>query len=94
MWYKVIDTFFKLQGFKKSTCDPAVYIKKGSGTGTLPLIVVIYVDDLVITGANIANIDQLKEALKQSFDMSDLGEVKNLLGIQIKRLEDGSLFLY
>ena len=48
----------------------------------------------MITGANIANIDQLKEALKQSFNMSDLGEVKNLLGIQIKRLEDGSLFLH
>ena len=60
----------------------------------MPLVVAVYVDDLVITGANIADIDQLKEALKQSFDMSDLGEVKNLLGMQIERLEDGSLFLY
>jgi hypothetical protein len=48
----------------------------------------------VITGTNMANIDQLKEALKQSFDMSNLGEVKNLLSMQIKRLEDGSLFLH
>jgi hypothetical protein len=48
----------------------------------------------VITGANIADINQLKEALKQRFDMSDLGEVKNLLGMQIERLEDGSLFLH
>jgi hypothetical protein len=35
----------------------------------------------VITGANITDINQLKEALKQRFNMSDLGEVKNLLGM-------------
>src|SRR5579859_6148853 len=66
----------------------------GTGTGTLALIVIVYVDDLLITGANMAKIDQLKEALKQSFNMSDLGQVKNLLGMQIKHLEDGSLFLH
>ena len=51
-------------------------------------------DNLLIVGANIAEIDQLKEALKQSFNMSDLGQVKNLLGMQIEHLEDRSLFLH
>jgi Reverse transcriptase (RNA-dependent DNA polymerase) len=60
----------------------------------LLLVVVVYVDDLLIAGANMAEIDQLKEALKQSFDMSDLGQVKNLLGMQIEHLEDRSLFLH
>jgi len=92
VWYKVMDAFFRRQGFEKSTCDPAVYIKKDGDT--LLLVVVVYVDDLLITGANMAEIDQLKEALKQSFDMSDLGQVKNILGMQIKHLEDRSLFLH
>ena len=92
VWYKVIDAFFKLQGFEKSTCDLAVYIKKDGDT--LLLVVAVYVDDLLIVGANMAKIDQLKEALKQRFDMSDLGQVKNLLGMQIKHLEDRSLFLH
>jgi len=92
VWYKVMDVFFKRQGFEKSTCDLAVYIKKNGNT--LLLVVAVYVDDLLIAGANMAEIDQLKEVLKQSFDMSDLGQVKNLLGMQIEHLEDGSLFLH
>src|SRR6266498_978853 len=71
-----MDTFFKHQGFKKPTCDPAVYIKRSSGTGTLLLVVVVCVDDLLITGANIAEIDQLKAALKQSFNMLKKGEIR------------------
>jgi hypothetical protein len=98
VWYKVIDAFFKRQGFAKSTCDPAVYIRRDppglGGAGLAPLIVAIYVNDLVIIGPKIAQIEQLKKALKQTFDMTDLGEVKNLLGMQIERLNDGSLFLY
>jgi hypothetical protein len=98
VWYKVINAFFKRQGFAKSTCDPAVYIRRDSpgsgGAGLPPLIVVIYVDDLVIIGPKMAQIEQLKKALKQTFDMTYLGEVKNLLGVQIKRLNDRSLFLH
>ena len=76
VWYKVMDTFFKLQGFEQSACNPAVYIKKSSGTSTLLLVVTVYVDDLLITGANITEIDQLKEALKQSFDMLKKEKIK------------------
>ena len=49
---------------------------------------------MVIIGPKIAQIERLKEALKQTFDMTDLGEVKNLLGMQIERLDDRSLFLH
>ena len=98
VWYKVIDAFFEKQGFTKSTCDPAVYIQgnppDSEGAGLAPLIVAIYVDDLVIIGPKMAQIKRLKEALKQTFDMTDLGEVKNLLGMQIERLDDRSLFLH
>jgi hypothetical protein len=98
VWYKIIDAFFKKQGFAKSTCDPAVYIRRdppgSGGDGLPPLIVVIYVNDLVIIGPKMAQIKQLKKVLKQTFNMTDLGEVKNLLRIQIERLNDRSLFLY
>jgi type II secretory pathway component PulM len=80
------------------TCDLAVYIQRDlsglGGAGLLPLIVVIYVNDLVIIRPKIAQIEQLKKALKQTFNMTDLGEVKNLLGMQIKRLNNRSLFLH
>jgi hypothetical protein len=98
VWYKVINAFFKRQGFAKSTYDLAVYIQRdppgSEGAGLPPLIVVIYVNDLVIIRPKIAQIKQLKKALKQTFDITDLREVKNLLRMQIKRLNDRSLFLY
>jgi hypothetical protein len=52
------------------------------------------VNDLVIIRPKIAQIEQLKEVLKQTFDMTDLREVKNLLRIQIKRLNNRLLFLH
>jgi hypothetical protein len=80
------------------TYNPAVYIQRdlpgSEDAGLPPLIVVIYVNDLVIIRPKIAQIEQLKKALKQTFDITDLGEVKNLLRIQIKQLNDRLLFLH
>jgi hypothetical protein len=98
VWYKVINAFFKKQGFAKLIYDLAVYIQIDSpglgGAGLPSLIVVIYIDNLVIIRPKIAQIKQLKEALRQTFNITDLGEVKNLLRIQIKRLNNRLLFLY
>jgi hypothetical protein len=98
VWYKVINAFFKRQGFAKLTYDPAVYIQRdppgSGGAGLAPLIVAIYIDNLVIIRPKIAQIKQLKKALKQTFNITDLEEVKNLLGMQIKQLNNRLLFLY
>ena len=58
------------------------------------MMVSIYVDDLIIAGHDISRINTLKQALNKKFDMTDLGRVENLLGIEICHLEDGSIFLY
>ncbi len=47
------------------------------------IVIVIYVDDLIITGDNDANIFDLKKLLKQKFEMTDLGELHYFLGIEI-----------
>ena len=41
-----------------------------------------------------SSIRGLKKELCERFDMSDLGDIKNLLGIEIDRLPDGSFFLH
>ena len=60
----------------------------------MPIIVAIYVDDLVIIGLNMEHINQIKTKLSAKFDMTDLKEIKNLLGMEILRLEDGSIFIH
>jgi hypothetical protein len=45
------------------------------------IVIVIYVDDLIITGDNDADISYLKKLLKQKFEMKDLGKLRYFLGI-------------
>jgi len=47
------------------------------------VIIVIYVDDLIITRDSDTNIFDLKKLLKQKFKMKDLGELRYFLGIEV-----------
>ena len=40
-------------------------------------------DDMIIIGKDMAEIDRIKDELRQKFDMTNLGEIKTLLGIEI-----------
>ena len=48
-WYKRIDSYLKKLGFTHSNVDPNLYFKVYRGK---PLILVLYVDDLFLTGAD------------------------------------------
>ena len=45
--------------------------------------VALYVDDLVIASNNFEQIQSFKQALSERFDMTDLGDLKYFLGIEI-----------
>jgi hypothetical protein len=62
------------------------------GEGDGKIILVVYVDDLFITGRAESKITWLKKKLKDEFDMTDLGYVKHYLGREFHRLPH-SLFL-
>jgi len=47
------------------------------------VIIVIYVDDLIITGDSDVDISDVKKFLKQKFEMKDLGELCYFLGIEV-----------
>ncbi|XP_047270453.1 uncharacterized mitochondrial protein AtMg00810-like [Capsicum annuum] len=53
------------------------------------LIVLVYVDDLLITGSNDQLIDVAKQTLHQKFKLKDLGQLKYLLGIKELRSSAG-----
>lgn len=48
-------------------------------------IIAIYVDDLLILSNNVQNLSTLKKELSKFFEMNDLGEPQQLLGINISR---------
>ncbi|KAI5670896.1 hypothetical protein M9H77_11260 [Catharanthus roseus] len=60
--------------------------------GNIYLCVLIYVDDLLITGNSLSTLEQFKASLHKCFHMKDLGSLKYFLGIEIARNSTG-LFL-
>ena len=53
------------------------------------MIFLLYFYDLFITGSSLASIDIIKIALHQAFDMSDLGILKQFIGLEITQNFDG-----
>jgi hypothetical protein len=63
-WYAKLDASLALLGFQRSASEHAVYVR---GTSARRLIVGVYIDDLVITGGNAAELSQFKEQMKSTF---------------------------
>ena len=53
------------------------------------MIIVLYVDDLLITGSSQAEIASLKGAMNQAFSMIDLGLLSQFLGLEIAQTKAG-----
>ena len=53
------------------------------------IIIVLYFDDLLITIITLASISFIKFALHDAFEMSDLGLLKQFLGLEIAQDFDG-----
>ncbi len=71
-------------GFKAADADPCLYVK-GSEENDDILIVVIWVDDLIITGSNVKTVADFKRAISRRFKMKDLGALRWILGMEIRR---------
>ena len=85
-WHKKFDHTMMSHGFKINECDKCVYIKNMKNSCVL---VCLYVDDMLIMGTSKDVINSTKKMLISSFDMKDLGQPDDILGIQIKRTVEG-----
>ena len=60
--------------------DATLFVKK---VGKTVVYLVVYVDDLLITGNNESYIASMKKELKKGFEMTDLGHVHYYLGSEV-----------
>jgi len=79
--------------FARSEVDQAVFYRRDVGKGIL-IIVLVHVDDCSIVGSSQPLIDQFKIEIEKCVEITDLGELHWILGIEVKRIrEDRKILL-
>uniref|UniRef100_A0A2N9FMK4 Reverse transcriptase Ty1/copia-type domain-containing protein n=1 Tax=Fagus sylvatica TaxID=28930 RepID=A0A2N9FMK4_FAGSY len=74
------------KGFTPSSYDSALFIRH---TSTGITLILLYVDDMIITGDDTAGIRDLQKFLSQQFEMKDLGTLSYFLGLEVTSSSDG-----
>eukprot|EP00253_Pinus_taeda_P003513 PITA_03513 len=85
-WYAKMDRFLLETGFFRCHYDNTVYTKK---VGKSLIILVLYVDDLIVTNSDANLINHVKSSLKKKFEMIDLGHLHYFLGLQLLQSKEG-----
>uniref|UniRef100_A0AAV1UT40 Integrase catalytic domain-containing protein n=1 Tax=Peronospora matthiolae TaxID=2874970 RepID=A0AAV1UT40_9STRA len=90
VWNETFDEYVCSIGFQVSDFDPCLYIKTSDGHC---VFILVYVDDVLMTGSSLELIAQTKNDLKTRFEMTDSGKCAFALGIELLGGEDGSVTL-
>ncbi|KAA0035929.1 Cysteine-rich RLK (RECEPTOR-like protein kinase) 8 [Cucumis melo var. makuwa] len=80
-------TFVKSQGYSQGHSNHTLFTK-ASKTGKIAILIV-YVDDIVLTGDDQTEISQLKQRMGDEFEIKDLGNLKYFLGMEVARSKEG-----
>lgn len=86
-WFDKFGRAVKNQGYCQSQADHTMFYRR-SPEGKLTVLIV-YVDDIIITGDDYEEIRRLKKKLAQEFELKDLGSLKYFLGMEFARSKDG-----
>jgi hypothetical protein len=85
-WNEKFTQFLPSLGFEFSHSDPSLFVRH-TPRGLVALL--LYVDDIVITGSDSSGIHEVISELSLVFDMKDLGSLSYFLGLEIAQLEHG-----
>ena len=85
-WFGRFTAAMRKFGYKQSNSDHTLFLKRRQGKITC---LIIYVDDMIITGNDKHEIDTLKKQLFREFKMKDLGQLKYFLGFELLRSKGG-----
>ena len=86
-WFAKFSSTVSQHGFSGSSFDTTLFLRR-SGHGIT--ILLLYVDDMVITGDDMQGIQDLKLFLGRQFEMKDLGPLDYFLGLEVSSSTDGS----
>lgn len=79
-WYHELRQFLLASAFKNSHSDTSLFVLRSSHH---VLYLLLYVNDIIVTGSNDAFVLQLVECLAQRFSLKDLGSLSYFLGVEV-----------
>lgn len=85
-WFGRFSNFMKQIGYKQSDADHTLFVRNNGGRITA---LIVYVDDMVVTGNDHDEIAKLQLLLAKEFELKDLGQLKYFLGIEVARSKAG-----
>ncbi|SGY60145.1 BQ5605_C007g04389 [Microbotryum silenes-dioicae] len=90
IWNDEIDSTLRSVGYKPTVSDLCVYTKRHGNDWHY---IALYVDDLLLIGPSDDEIERVLSTLEDMYGIKRLGDAEYVLGIQLKRSDDGSITL-
>ena len=86
-WFERFTKVIKGEEFSQGQSDHTLFIKRSPG-GKITVLIV-YVDDIIVTGNDEEEISRLKTVLSKEFEIKDLGTLRYFLGMEVARSSKG-----
>lgn len=77
-WFTKLSESLSTIAFVQSKADSSLFTKK---SGSCFTVILCYVDDMIIIGNSMSEIQLVKDHLHKQFTIKDLGTLKYILGI-------------
>lgn len=88
-WFQKFSQALLDVGFTQSRADYSLFFRI---QGTSQVFILVYVNDIVLTGNDTMAIDKLKSYLHSKFHIKDLGPLKYFLALRLLNLPKASIF--
>ena len=86
-WFEKFTQFVKSQGYTQGQGDHTMFTKH-SQDGKIAILIV-YVDDIILTGDDVLEMNRLKDSLSSTFEIKDLGSLRYFLGMEVAQSKKG-----
>ena len=80
-WFEKFSSTLISAGYSQSEGDHTLFFKHGQDSKLA--ILIVYVDDIIVTGDDVKEIGNLKRHLTSNFDIKSLGQLTYFLGIEV-----------
>ena len=89
-WFEKLHSALAGLGFTSAKIDQSLFTQV---TDKFSVFILVYVDDIIITGSDVTVVQSIIERLNHEFTLKDLGALDYFLGLQVKKIAAGGLHL-